>query len=98
MGDGLAVEHPAAHPIDLPLGMRQIVIERGEHHAGQFAGVLELDASEVRVTLNPHSRPDRTLPPVTIAALLAREPDPPAGEEPVDWLPVNNPIPPACSL
>jgi len=44
----------------------------------------------VRVTLKPPARPDRTLPPVTVTALLAREPNPPAGEEPVEWLLLSN--------
>ncbi len=43
-------------------------------------------------------RPDRTLPEVEITALLASEPQPPAGQEPVEWLlltnlPVDTPAP-----
>jgi len=40
----------------------------------------------VRITLPAPYRPDRTLPDVEVTALLATEPQPPAGEEPVDGL------------
>lgn len=43
-----------------------------------------------RVTLKPPARPERTLPPVTITALLASELDPPAGEDPLEWLLLTN--------
>jgi len=42
------------------------------------------------VTLKAPARPDRTLPEVTVTALLATEPQPPAGEEPLDWLLLTN--------
>jgi Transposase DNA-binding/Transposase Tn5 dimerisation domain len=38
------------------------------------------------VTLRAPSRPDRKLPPVTVNVVLVREPDPPAGETPVEWI------------
>jgi hypothetical protein len=39
-----------------------------------------------RVTLRPPSRPDRELPPVTVNVVLVNEVNPPAGDEPVEWL------------
>ena len=39
-----------------------------------------------RVTLRPPWRPDRKLPPVSVNVVLVREIDPPAGEQPVEWL------------
>lgn len=39
-----------------------------------------------QVTLRPPWRPGRHLPAVTLNAVLVREVDPPAGEEPVEWL------------
>ena len=39
-----------------------------------------------RVTLRPPWRPDRKLPPVTVNVVLVREPNPPAGETPVEWI------------
>jgi hypothetical protein len=44
----------------------------------------------VRVTLQAPARPDRTLSGVTVTALLATEPHPPAGEESLDWLLLTN--------
>ncbi|ESQ13414.1 MAG: hypothetical protein N838_33825, partial [Thiohalocapsa sp. PB-PSB1] len=44
----------------------------------------------IRVTLKAPSRPDRTLPDVTVTALLATEVHPPAGEDPLDWLLLTN--------
>jgi hypothetical protein len=44
---------------------------------------------EVRATsatLRPPYRPDRKLPPVTLNVVLVREPNPPAGETPVEWI------------
>jgi hypothetical protein len=38
------------------------------------------------VTLQPPRRPDRRLPPVTVNVVLVREIDPPADDEPVEWL------------
>src|SRR4051812_47711577 len=38
------------------------------------------------VTLRRPYRPDRTLPPVTVNAVLVREPNPPPGETPVEWV------------
>jgi hypothetical protein len=35
-------------------------------------------------------RPDRVLPDVEVTAILATEPHPPAGEEPVEWLLLTN--------
>lgn len=38
------------------------------------------------VTLRPPPRHDRNLPPVVINVVLAREPNPPPGEPPVEWI------------
>ena len=42
------------------------------------------------MTLPAPRRPDRTLPDVQISAILATEPQPPAGEAPVEWLLLTN--------
>jgi len=42
------------------------------------------------VSLKAPSRPDRTLPDITFTAVLACEPQPPAGEDPLDWLLLTN--------
>jgi hypothetical protein len=38
------------------------------------------------VVLRPPPRPDRKLPPVTVNVVLVREPHPPEGETPVEWI------------
>jgi len=38
------------------------------------------------VTLNPPWRFDRRLAPVTVNVVLVREPNPPSGEEPIEWM------------
>lgn len=39
-----------------------------------------------RVLLRPPYRPDKKLAPVEVTAILAREENPPAGEDPIEWL------------
>jgi hypothetical protein len=50
---------------------------------GRRARSVHQQIKAVRVTLKPPARPDRTLPEVTVTALLASEPHPPAGEDPL---------------
>jgi hypothetical protein len=45
-----------------------------------------VEVRAARVTLRAPSRHDRKLPPVTVNVVLVREPDPPAGETPVEWI------------
>ena len=39
-----------------------------------------------RVTLRPPWRADRKLPPITVSVVLVSEVNPPAGDEPIEWL------------
>jgi hypothetical protein len=59
--------------------------ERGRRQprAGRQA-VMEVRAGQV--TLRPPYRSDRRLPAVALNVVLVREVDPPAGEEPVEWV------------
>jgi len=43
-----------------------------------------------RVTLRPPWRADRKLPPVTVNVVLVSEVNPPAGDEPVEWMLLTN--------
>ena len=45
---------------------------------------VEVRAATVK--LRPPYRPQRKLPPVTVNVVLVREPNPPAGETPVEWI------------
>jgi hypothetical protein len=57
---------------------------------GRSARTVHQQIKVVRVTLKAPARPDRTLPDVTVTALLATELQPPAGEDPLDWLLLTN--------
>jgi hypothetical protein len=57
---------------------------------GQPARTVHQHIKVVRVTLKAPSRPDRTLPDITVTAMLATEPNPPAGEDPLQWLLLTN--------
>jgi len=46
----------------------------------------EVVVRAARVTLRPPWRPDRKLPPVSMNVVLVSEANPPAGDEPVEWL------------
>ena len=57
---------------------------------GRRARTVEQQIKAARVTLKAPSRPDRTLPDVAVTVLLATEINPPADEEPLDWLLLTN--------
>lgn len=57
---------------------------------GQPARPVEQQLKAVRVTLKAPHRPDRCLSDVTLTALLATEIDPPADDDPVEWLLLTN--------
>lgn len=46
----------------------------------------QVEVRAATLTLKPPARPDRELPPVTVNVVLVREIDPPADDEPVEWL------------
>lgn len=57
---------------------------------GRSARTVDQQLKVVRVTLKAPARPDRTLVDVTVTALLATEPNPPAGEDPLEWVLLTN--------
>jgi len=65
---------------------------RFDHPAGKgrSARTVDQQLKVVRVTLKAPVRPDRTLVDVTVTALLATEPNPPAGEDPLEWVLLTN--------
>jgi hypothetical protein len=65
--------------------LTETTFERPASH-GVKARTVHQQIRTVRVTLPAPRRPDRILPDVDITAILATEPHPPAGEEPVEWL------------
>jgi hypothetical protein len=78
----------------------------GKARRSQAVGQPELRAQTVpqqikvaRLTLKAPARPDRTSPAVTVTALLATEVQPPADEEPLEWLLMTNlPVETAAQL
>lgn len=57
---------------------------------GRRARTVSQQIKVVRVTLKAPSRPDRCLSDTTVTALLATEPNPPADEDPLDWVLLTN--------
>jgi len=58
---------------------------RGRRQA-RVSRTAEVAVRAARVTLRPPWRADRQLPAVTMNVVLVREDNPPAGEEPIEWL------------
>ena len=58
--------------------------------SGRPARPVTQQLKAVRVTLKAPARPDRSLPEVTVTALLASEISPPPGEAPLQWLLLTN--------
>ncbi len=76
------------HLADAPT-LTETAFERPASH-GIKARVVQQQIKAIRVTLPAPRRPDRVLPDVEVTAILATEPNPPAGEEPVEWLLLSN--------
>jgi hypothetical protein len=74
----------------LELQQRGILQPEQRQPRHQVIDQVEQQIKVVRVTLKAPSRPDRTLPDVTVTALLATEAHLPAGEDPLDWLLLTN--------
>ena len=58
---------------------------RGRRQARQ-SRTAHVEVRACAMTLRAPSRPDRKLPAVTLHVVLVREVDPPAGDEPIEWL------------
>jgi hypothetical protein len=48
--------------------------------------MAEVEIRATTVTLRPPYRPDRKLPEVTVNVVLVEEPNPPAGQPPIQWV------------
>jgi hypothetical protein len=75
--------------IDAAAVLTDITFERPASN-GRRARTVHQQIKVVRVTLKAPARADRTLPAVTVTALLATEAQPPGDEEPLDWLLLTN--------
>ena len=75
--------------IDAAPVLTDITFERPASN-GRRARTVHQHIKVVRVTLKAPSRPDRNLPEVSVTALLATEPQPPADEDSLHWLLLTN--------
>jgi hypothetical protein len=57
-----------------------------QRHEPREARLAEVEVRALTLTLDPPDRFDRKLPPVTINVVLIEEPNPPAGQKPVQWI------------
>jgi hypothetical protein len=79
---------PALYQVELQIRGRKAKTA-AEDRSRRQNRVTRKATVEVRaqtLTLRPPHRPDRKLPPVTVNVVLVREPNPPAGEPPVEWM------------
>jgi hypothetical protein len=79
---------PVLYQVELTLRGRKAKTA-AEDRARRQNRVTRQAKVEVRaktLTLRPPPRPDRKLPPVTVNVVLVREPNPPPGEPPVEWI------------
>ena len=60
--------------------------EKRARHQPRTSRDAQVEVRATTVTLNPPWRPDRKFPPVTVNVVLVREINPPAGDEPVEWI------------
>ena len=74
------------HPIQVRGRKAKIACETRGRRQPRESRKTQVEVRASCVTLRPPHRPDRKLPPVTVNVVLVREVDPPAGEEPVEWL------------
>ncbi len=85
LGDGKTLrQHLAEAPV-----LTETTFERPPRH-GAKARPVHQQIRVLRLTLPAPRRPDRTLPEVEVTALLAVEPHPPKGEDPIEWLLLTN--------
>jgi hypothetical protein len=83
-GGGLIWEKVSQTP---SLGQLEFDLPAGR---GRSARRVEQSLRALRVLLRPPYRPDKKLAPVEVTAILAREDNPPPGEEPIEWLLLSN--------
>jgi Transposase DNA-binding/Transposase Tn5 dimerisation domain/Transposase DDE domain len=79
---------PALYEVDLLIRGRQAktAAEKRARRQNRESRQAKVEVRAASVVLRPPSRPDRKLPPVTVNVVLVREPNPPAGEVPVEWI------------
>lgn len=64
----------------------KVACEKRARRSARESREATVEVRAVRVKLRPPPRKDRVLPPIEVNVVLVREIDPPAGEEPVEWV------------
>lgn len=82
------LETPLLYQVDLRIRGRRAktAAEDRSRRQNRESRQAHVEARAATVTLRPPWRPDRKLPPVTVNVVLVREPNPPPGEPPVEWM------------
>lgn len=83
-----ALAKPMLYQVELLIRGRRAktAVEDRARRQNRETRQAEVEVRATQVTLRPPHRPDRQLPPVTVNVVLVREPKPPAGETPVEWI------------
>jgi hypothetical protein len=79
---------PLLYRVDVRIRGRQAVtaVERRGRRQNRESRQATVEVRATTVDLRPAWRFDRQLPASTVQVVLVREPDPPADEEPVEWM------------
>jgi len=79
---------PALYEVELVIRGRQAktAAEDRARRQNRETRRAKVEVRAACVTLRPPYRPDRKLPPVAVNIVLVREPNPPSGETPVEWV------------
>ena len=79
---------PLLYEVELLIRGRQAktTAEERSRRQNRVTRQAQVEVRAATLTLRPPPRPDRELPPVTVNVVLVREPNPPPGEPPVEWL------------
>jgi hypothetical protein len=82
------LDTPLLYEVELLIRGRQaktILEDRGRRQ-NRETRKAKVEVRAATLTLRPPWRVDRELPPVTVNVVLVREPSPPPGEPPVEWI------------
>lgn len=79
---------PVLYQVELRIRGRKAMtaVEQRSRRQNRESRQATVEVRAATVTLRPPWRPDRVLPARTVNVVLVREPNPPAGEPPVEWI------------
>ena len=82
------LDTPVLYQVELRIRGRQAktAVEDRSRRQNRATREAHVEVRAATVTLRPPWRPDRKLAPVTVNVVLVREPNPPVGEAPVEWI------------